>query len=115
MLTHEYQSARRGNPMFSKRIFQQNLSRALLLLAVFSAAAVTEASAGPMIPAPIHRQNADASQSSGSAVGKLFNETGGSCSGVAISRTEIVVAAHCLFDQRTRQFIAAERLQFLTG
>jgi len=91
------------------------ISRALVLFAVFSAAAVTEAVAGPMIPAPIHREDIDASQSSYSAIGKLFNETGASCSGVAISRTEIVTAAHCLFNNRTRQFIAAERLHFLPG
>jgi len=96
--------------MFNKRISQRNLSRTLLLLAVFSAAAVAEASAGPMIVAPIHREAAEASQSPGSAVGKLFNETGRSCSGVAISRTEIVTTAHCLLDQRTRQLISAERL-----
>ncbi|MEI8153219.1 MAG: serine protease [Hyphomicrobiales bacterium] len=50
-----------------------------------------------------------------SSVGKLYNETGGSCSGVVISQDKILTAAHCLFNQRTQRFIPAEALHFLVG
>ena len=50
-----------------------------------------------------------------SAIGKLYNETGGSCSGVVISRDKILTAAHCLFNARTRRFISADSLHFLVG
>jgi protease YdgD len=91
------------------------ISRVLLLLAAIYAVAVTEAHGGPMWPATIHREDVDVSRYPWSAIGKLFNETGSSCSGVLISRDEIVTAAHCLFNYRTRRFIQASSLHFLVG
>ena len=91
------------------------ISRVLLLLAALSAVAVTEAHGGPMLPAAIHREDVDVSRYPWSAIGKLFNETGSSCSGVLISRDEILTAAHCLFNYRTRRFIEASSLHFLVG
>ena len=91
------------------------ISRVLLLLAAITAVAVTEAHGGPMWPATIHREDVDVSRYPWSAVGKLFNETGSSCSGVLISRDEILTAAHCLFNYRTRRFIQASALHFLVG
>lgn len=91
------------------------ISRVLLLPAALYAVAVTEAYGGPMLPAAIHREDVDVSRYPWSAIGKLFNETGSSCSGVLISRDEIVTAAHCLFNYRTRRFIGASSLHFLVG
>jgi protease YdgD len=91
------------------------ISRVLLLLAAFCAVAATEAHGGPVLPATIHREDVDVSRYPWSAIGKLFNETGASCSGVLISRDEIVTAAHCLFNYRTRRFIRASSLHFLAG
>jgi protease YdgD len=91
------------------------ISRVLLLLVAFSAVAAIEAYGGPMLPATIHREDVDVSRSPWSAIGKLYNETGASCSGVLISHNEIVTAAHCLFNYRTRRFIQAPSLHFLVG
>jgi protease YdgD len=91
------------------------MSRALLLFAAFSAVAVSEAHGGPIVPATIHREDVDVSRYPWSAIGKLFNETGASCSGVLISRDEVVTAAHCLYNFRTRRFIPAAQLHFLAG
>jgi protease YdgD len=91
------------------------ISRGLLLLAALCAVAVTEAHGGPMLPMTIHREDVDVSRYPWSAIGKLYNETGSSCSGVLISRDEIVTAAHCLYNYRTRRFIPAASLHFLVG
>ena len=66
-------------------------------------------------PTTIHRDDVDEPSYPWSAIGKLFNETGASCSGVLISRDKILTAAHCLFNYRTRRFIPAEALHFLVG
>ena len=91
------------------------ISRVLLLLAAFCAVAATEAYGAPVLPATVHREDVDVERYPWSAIGKLFNETGAACSGVLISRNEIVTAAHCLFNYRTRRFIPASSLHFLAG
>jgi protease YdgD len=91
------------------------ISRALLVLAAFCAVAATEAHGGPIVPATIHREDVDVTRYPWSAIGKLYNETGASCSGVLISRDEVVTAAHCLYNFRTRRFIPAAQLHFLAG
>jgi protease YdgD len=90
-------------------------SRALLVLAAFCAAAATAAYGGPIVPVTIHREDVDVSRYPWTAIGKLFNETGASCSGVLISRDEVLTAAHCLYNFRTQRFIPAAQLHFLAG
>src|SRR5262247_449823 len=90
------------------------ISRSLVLLLAVACVA-NEAHGGPMLPATIHREDVDVSRYPWSAIGKLFNETGASCSGVLISRDEVVTAAHCLYNFRTRRFIPAAQLHFLAG
>jgi protease YdgD len=62
-----------------------------------------------------HRQNVDEQHYPWSAIGKLYNETGGSCSGVAIAVDKILTAAHCVFNFRSQRFIPADALHFLLG
>ena len=50
-----------------------------------------------------------------SSLGKLYNESGHSCSGAVIARDKILTAAHCLYNFRSRHYIAAESLHFLVG
>ena len=66
-------------------------------------------------PLDLHREAVDELRYPWSSIGKLFNETGSSCSGVVIARDKILTAAHCLFNARTRRFIPAEALHFLVG
>ena len=73
------------------------------------------AAAPPIGPLEIHREAVDEQRYPWSAVGKLFTEGGGECSGVLISRDKVLTAAHCLFNYRTRRFIPADALHFLVG
>jgi protease YdgD len=91
------------------------LSYGLLLLAVLNISVLAVANGGPVVQLGIHRENVDVSRYPWSALGKLTNETGSSCSGVVISRNEILTAAHCVFNARTRRFIPAASLHFLVG
>ena len=86
-----------------------------LLLAALHLAMPCAAQAGPIGPTLIHRESVDETSYPWSAVGKLYNETGASCSGVLISREHILTAAHCLFNYRTQQFIPAQALHFLVA
>jgi len=91
------------------------LSRCLLLLAAFNILMLGVADGGPIVPLGIHREDVDVSRYPWTAIGKLYNETGGSCSGVVISHEKILTAAHCVFNFRTRRFIPAAALHFLVG
>jgi protease YdgD len=94
-------------------------SRGLLLFAAVSismlSATNTAKSGTTFGPVELHREAVDEQRYPWSSIGKLYNETGGSCSGVVISRDKILTAAHCLFNYRTRRFIPAEALHFLVG
>jgi protease YdgD len=94
-------------------------SRGLLLFVAVGISMLTAAnsaksgaSLGPMEP---HREAVDEQRYPWSSIGKLFNETGGACSGVVISPDKILTAAHCLFNYRTQRFISPEALHFLVG
>ena len=90
-------------------------TRGVLLAAAIGAALPSAVFAGPVIPLGIHREAVDVSRHPWSAIGKLYNETGGSCSGVLVARDKILTAAHCVFNQRTQRFIPAASLHFLAG
>jgi protease YdgD len=87
----------------------------MLLGAMFQASMLGTAKGAPIKPLGMHRVDVDATHYPWSAIGKLYNETGASCSGVAISRNRILTAAHCIYNARTRRFIPAESLHFLAG
>src|SRR4051812_15228810 len=94
-------------------------SRVLLRFAaagILMLAAANSAESGTIAgPLELHREAVDELRYPWSSIGKLFNETGASCSGVVIARDKILTAAHCLFNARTRRFIPAEALHFLVG
>jgi protease YdgD len=94
-------------------------SRVLLRFAaagILMLAAANSANGGTAIgPLDQHREAVDELRYPWSSIGKLYNETGGSCSGVVIARDKILTAAHCLFNARTRRFIPARALHFLVG
>jgi protease YdgD len=91
------------------------LKRCLLLSATLSVSMLAAASGGAIQSTGLHREDVDVSRYPWSAIGKLYNETGSACSGVAIASDKILTAAHCLFNYRTRRYIPATALHFLLG
>ena len=91
------------------------LLRCLLLLGAFGVAMPAAASAGIVQQLGPHRADVDVTRYPWSAIGKLYNETGGACSGVVIAADKILTAAHCVFNYRSRRFIPATALHFLVG
>jgi protease YdgD len=71
--------------------------------------------ANSAVRAEFHHEPVDEQRYPYSSIGKLYNETGAFCSGVVISRETILTAAHCLYNYRTRRFVAASSLHFLVG
>ena len=90
-------------------------SRGLLLFAALGLSMLSAAKAATLGPLGIHREAVDEQSYPWSAIGKLFTEGGGECSGVLISRDKVLTAAHCLFNYRTGRFITADALHFLVG
>jgi protease YdgD len=91
------------------------LSSRLWTAIAFCMAITSPAHANTFHQAGIHRGDVDVSRYPWSAIGKLYNESGSACSGVAIASDKILTAAHCLFNYRTRRFISAGALHFLVG
>jgi protease YdgD len=90
-------------------------SRGLLLVAAVSISMLTAANSATRGFVELHHEAVDEQRYPYSSIGKLYNETGASCSGVVIARDTILTAAHCLYNYRTRRFIAASALHFLVG
>lgn len=89
--------------------------RGVALCVLAEIAMIATAGASVVAPLGVHREDVDETRYPWSAVGKLYNETGGSCSGVAIAANKVLTAAHCLYNFRSRRFISAEALHFLLG
>ena len=98
-------------PSMRSRVLLRFAAAGILMLA-----AANSAESGMMIaPLDVHRTAVDELSYPWSSIGKLFNETGSSCSGVVIARDKILTAAHCVYNARSRRFIPAEQLHFLVG
>ncbi|MBI1202495.1 MAG: trypsin-like serine protease [Rhodopseudomonas sp.] len=91
------------------------LLRCVTLCVLAEIAMIAAAGASVVAPLGVHREDVDETRYPWSAVGKLYNETGGSCSGVAIAVNKVLTAAHCLYNFRSQRFISAEALHFLLG
>jgi protease YdgD len=91
------------------------LARGLPLVAALALSMFGAANAAAVGPSEPHREAVDEQRYPWSSIGKLFNETGASCSGVVISRDRILTAAHCLYNPRSGRFIAPKALHFLVG
>jgi protease YdgD len=50
-----------------------------------------------------------------SAIGKLNNSVGGSCTGAVIEQDQVLTAAHCIFNRRTGRFLPPSSLHVLFG
>ena len=89
------------------------LTRCLLAAALSMLAPV--AAAETDVTGSIHRESVDVAVYPWSAIGKLFNEAGGSCTGAIISRDKILTAAHCVANSRTGRLLPASALHFMVG
>ena len=91
------------------------LFRCLFMAAAFNALIAAGAAADIEGALSRHREAVDVSAYPWSAIGKLANEAGGTCTGVIIARDKILTAAHCVYSDRTRRFLPASSLHFLAG
>jgi protease YdgD len=85
------------------------------LMAALGLVMATAASGSVIGPAGFHHEAVDERSYPWSSIGKLFNEAGSQCSGVAISRDKVLTAAHCLFNRRSARLVTADSLHFLVG
>jgi protease YdgD len=89
--------------------------RGLPLVAALGFVFISTAHGAAIGPSAPHREAVDEHSYPWSSLGKLTNETGGSCSGAVIARDKILTAAHCVYNFRTRHYIAPSALHFLVG
>ncbi len=90
-------------------------NRGLPLVAALVLAFTGAAHGAAIGPSGAHREAVDEHSYPWSSLGKLTNETGGSCSGAVIARDKVLTAAHCVYNFRTRHYIAPSALHFLVG
>lgn len=50
-----------------------------------------------------------------SAIGRVNRSTGGYCTGTVVAPDRVLTAAHCMWNKRTRRWLAARTLHFVAG
>lgn len=84
-----------------------------LVLATLPAAAASPASPG--VIGPDDRRPLTRADPALDAVGRVNRDGGGFCTGTLIGPADVLTAAHCLWDPRTRRLLAPGRVHFVAG
>jgi len=69
----------------------------------------------PGIKGTDDRQRIESSDYPWGAIGRVNRRTGGFCTGVLVGPREVLTAAHCLWNGRTRRLLPPQSLHFVTG
>ena len=96
------------------------LAAALVFVAAVAAAAAAEepppaAAVRPDLSLDEALETVDPALAPWSAVARINNSVGGSCSGVLVAPDRVVTAAHCLYNDRTGVMLRAEAIHVLVG
>ena len=91
------------------------LFRCLLMAAALGLFGLAPAFADANDPSSQDSETVDVASYPWSSFGKLFNEAGGTCTGVVIAPDKVLTAAHCIYNHRLRGFLPASSVHFLLG
>jgi protease YdgD len=103
---------RRGKPLIPARRAVLALATAWLCAAVFAAQA---APLSGILGSEDHRVPVEPDQWPWSSIGRLNRSGTGFCTATLIGPRQVLTAAHCLYDPRTRHWAAPDTIHFIAG